>query len=193
MKFLIIISLLVTLVANIPYAIASIQGKVRPNKISWLIWTLAPGIGLIAALSKGFDWGQMPVLISVASTALILISSFINRKAYWEIQPFDWGCFVLAILALAIWYFTKNPDTALLLSMIADVLAVMPTLIKSWQHPETEGFGPYLAGVINAIIAVILIQHWSFTTSAFPVYLLVVNLLLFAVIFGRQRKLVKHG
>ncbi|GBG97100.1 hypothetical protein [Lactococcus termiticola] len=193
MNFLLIISVVVTLFANIPYAIASIQGKVRPNKISWLIWTLAPSIGLVASLSKGFDLGQMPVLVSVASTALILLSSFVNRKAYWEIRSFDWTCLVLALLALLLWYFTKNPDTALILSLVADLLAVMPTLVKSWRHPETEGIGPYLAGVINAIVAVLLIQHWNFTTSAFPIYLFLVNLILFAVIFGRQRKLVKHG
>ncbi|WP_223804603.1 hypothetical protein [Lactococcus protaetiae] len=58
MQFLIFIGAAVSLVFNIPYAWATITGRVRPNKVSWLLWTIAPAIGFFAALSKGWTWGN---------------------------------------------------------------------------------------------------------------------------------------
>lgn len=186
MQFMIFVGAAVTLVFNIPYAWATVTGRVRPNKVSWLLWSIAPAIGFFAALSKGWTWGQFPVLISFSSTALIFLCSFINRKAYWAIGRFDFICGVVSLLTLIVWAMTKNPNLAIALAIVADILASVPTLVKSWQYPETESWEPFAAGVFNAATSFFAMSIWNFTSLAFPIYLMVINGLLAIIVLRKK-------
>ncbi len=186
MQFMIFVGAAVTLVFNIPYAWATVTGRVRPNKVSWLLWSIAPAIVFFAALSKGWTWGQFPVLIYFSSTALIFLCSFINRKAYWAIGRFDFICGVVSLLTLIVWAMTKNPNLAIALAIVADILASVPTLVKSWQYPETESCEPFAAGVFNAATSFFAMSIWNFTSLAFPIYLMVVNGLLAIIVLRKK-------
>ena len=50
----------------------------------------------------------------------------------------------------------------------ADFLAGIPTLMKSWTHPETETVYSYLGAVISMGILLLTIDHWTFEVAAFP-------------------------
>jgi len=40
----------------LPYLINTLKGKTKPNKVSWLIWAVAPLIGAAAAFSAGLGF-----------------------------------------------------------------------------------------------------------------------------------------
>ena len=186
MQYLVFLGAAVTLVFNIPYAWASIRGRIRPNKVSWLLWTVAPAIGFFAALSKGWTWGEFPVLVSFASTGLIFLCSFVNRKSYWAIERFDIICGTLSVVALIVWGLTKNPALAIVLAILSDIMASIPTLVKSWRYPETETWEPFAAGVFNAGTSFFAMTIWSFTTLTFPIYLVVINAALALVVLRKR-------
>lgn len=186
MQFLIFIGAAVSLVFNIPYAWATITGRVRPNKVSWLLWTIAPAIGFFAALSKGWTWGQFPVLISFSTTALIFICSFINRKSYWAIERFDIMCGAVSVLALLVWGLTSNPNLAICFAILSDIMAAIPTAIKAWRYPETETWEPFAAGVFNAGTGFFAMTIWTFTSLAFPIYLVIINGILALIILRKK-------
>jgi hypothetical protein len=186
MMLLVFIGAAVTLAFNIPYAWATIKGRIQPNKVSWLLWTVAPAIGFFASISHGFSWGEFPVLISASSTALIFVCSLVNRRSYWAIERFDIICGFMSISALIIWGLTKNPLLAIIFAILGDVLACLPTIIKAWHHPETEGAGPYCAGIFNAATSYFAMSVWSFVSLAFPTYLLLANALLAGIILRRK-------
>ena len=107
---------------------------------------------------------------------LVLLASFINKKAYWKLEKFDYVCGLCSILALALWGITKQPVVAIIFSILSDGFAAIPTLIKSWKYPETETVNAYAAGLFCALTSFVAVKMWSFSEVAFPVYLVLLNL-----------------
>jgi hypothetical protein len=61
---------------------------------------------------------------------LIFLASFVNKKAYWKLEKFDYICGISSALALLLWWLTKEPAIAIVFAIISDAFAAIPTLIK---------------------------------------------------------------
>ena len=108
-EFLVLIAASATLVAAIAYIRSMFKGKTKPNRVTWLMWTVAPFTATFAAFSNGVAWAAVPVFMSGLSPCLILLASFLNKRAYWKLAAFDYACGALSALALVLWYVTENP------------------------------------------------------------------------------------
>ena len=53
MKYLVFVGAIFSLTGTGFYIRAMFKGKARPNKVSWLMWAIAPLIAAFAALSDG--------------------------------------------------------------------------------------------------------------------------------------------
>ena len=71
---------------------------------------------------------------------------------------------------------------AIILSIVADALAAIPTLVKAWREPETENLGPYVAGFTSQLTAIAAFKLFTVSEIAFPLYLLLINATLVLVI-----------
>ena len=117
----------------------TLRGKTQPNQVTWFLWFVAPAIGIAAALINCVDWTiQLPVFMAGFVPLLVFIASFVNKHAHWKLGMFDYACGLSSVLALVLWALTKDPVIAIIFAIIADGLAALPTLVKSWAHPETE-------------------------------------------------------
>jgi hypothetical protein len=109
---------------------------------------------------------------------LIFAASFAIKEAYWELSRLDYACGILSVLAIVFWGATRDPDIAIVLAILSDALASVPTLIKAWQYPETESPWAYSTGVFNGLTGFFAITTWTFSQYAFPAYLVVISGLL---------------
>ena len=105
---------------------------------------------------------------------LVVAASFMDPKAYARVTPFDAGCGVLSLIALAAWAVTGRGNVAILLSILADFLAAIPTIRKAHRFPHTEHAVAFLSGVAGSAITLLTIkgEDWGFASVAFPVYIL---------------------
>lgn len=186
LEYLVFVGAVAALAAAFAYIRSMFRGGAKPNRVSWLMWSIAPMIGTAAAVSNGVGWAVLPVFMSGFSPLLIFIFSFATKKAYWKITPFDYGCGILSILALSLWLITKEPNIAILFAIASDGLAAVPTLIKAWHHPETESGGPFIVGLLNSLTAFAAAKIWTFSELAFPIYLVIINILLIFSIYGKK-------
>ena len=168
------------------YAKDTLFGNTKPNRISWLLWCIAPFIGTSASLAAGVTWAALPVFISGFGPLLVLIASFANKNAYWKLEKFDYLCGLFSLLALVLWVITKNPSVAIIFAIVADALASIPTVLKGRKHPETESGSAYIGGLINALSAFTVISVWTFPEYAFPAYLVAVNIILMLPLFWKK-------
>ncbi|MGI0141476.1 MAG: hypothetical protein ACREBF_02380 [Candidatus Micrarchaeales archaeon] len=166
------------LIAVVSYVRAMLKGKVKPNRVSWFMWSIAPLIATAAAISNGVGWSVLPVFMSGFAPLLIFIASFIVKKASWKLSKFDYTCGILSLLALLLWGITANPNIAIVFAIASDGLAAVPTIAKALYHPESEGLAPFTAGLFNAASAFGAITAWTFSAVAFPVYLVIVNVVI---------------
>lgn len=160
------------------YLIGTVKGTVKPNRVTWLMWSLAPALAFFAQIQQGVGIEAWSTFIVWFVPFLIFIASFVNKKAVWKLQRLDLLCGFLSLVGLILWMVTKVGNVAIVFAIIADILAAVPTAVKSWYKPETESDSVFLMGSLNSIIALLVIKNWHFENYAFMVYLLFANGLL---------------
>src|SRR5690348_177693 len=103
----VIIGVIVQFLGGLSYLIDTVKGKVKPNRVSWLLWSIAPLVAFAAEIKQGVGIQSLTTFIVGFVPLLIFISSFVNKKAEWNLSKFDILCGVLSVLGLFGWYITK--------------------------------------------------------------------------------------
>jgi len=186
LQYLVFLAAGAFLVAAYIYVRSMLKGKVKPNRVSWLLWAIAPLIGSAAAVSNGTGLAAVPVFMAGFCPLLILVASFAVEGAHWKLVKLDYACGLLSILAIVFWGVTSDPDIAIMFAIFSDALASAPTLIKGWQYPETESVWPYLIGVFGNFTSFLAITAWTFSQYAFPAYLEIISILLVLSIYHKR-------
>ena len=190
-QYLVFIGVAISIGSFIPYIRAIIKGLVQPNKITWLLWSIAPMIAFVASVfATGFHLGQITVFVAGFLPMIIFATTFINKNAHWEIRAFDLLCGAASVITLIIWYLTKNPNVAIVLSILSDGMAALPTVIKAYKYPESEVVFPYASGIFSSGISLFTFPKISFANMAFPVYLVVLNIILTIILITKKKNKV---
>lgn len=169
------------------YVYAIVRGRVQPNKLSWLILGIAPLVAFAAEVEKEVGLRSVVTLAAGVMPLVVVAASFVNKKAYWKLNRFDMACGGLAVLALILWRLTGEGNVAIALSVAADSIAILPIVVKAWRFPHSETPVAFAGVLVNASIAILVLNRYTFADLAFPVYLLISALILEVVIIGRQR------
>jgi hypothetical protein len=175
LQYLVFLGAAVNIFGAFSYIKDTVRGQAKPNRVTWLMWSAAPLIATIAALSKGISLAVLPVFMAGFGPLLVLIASFVNPKSYWKLGTLDYTCGLFSVLALVLWGITKEANIAIIFAIASDGLAAVPTLIKAWKHPESESVVTYTTGLFNAITSFAAIKLWGFSELAFPIYLVIAN------------------
>jgi len=170
----------------LPYIKDTLKGKTKPNKMTWLMWSVAPLIGGMAAFADGVGWAALPVLASGFYPLLVFAASFVNKNSYWKLEKFDYLCGFFSAIALVLWAITKEPVIAIIFAIISDGFAGAPTLIKSWKYPETETVSTYAVSILCIPTGFASIKVWNFSSVAFLSYLTIMNMLFTSVILTKR-------
>jgi hypothetical protein len=175
-------ALAITIFGNLTYLRDTLKGETKPNRVTWLLWGAAP---LISYFSQKTSGGGIQTLYTLAIGVMpfvVLGASFLDKRAYWAITKFDIACGVMSVLALILLVATGKGLLALALSIVADMFASLPTLIKSYRHPQTETTVSYGLEIAASIIVILTIHHWIFVNYIFAIYILLSNVLFTAVL-----------
>jgi hypothetical protein len=188
---LVLIGSLVNVLGTLSYVRDTLHGHNKPNRMSFLIWSIAPLIGAVASFAQGVTWAAFPVFFTAFCPFMVFAATFVNPKAYWKLGVFDYSCGAFSILALVLWYLTSIPNIAIIFAILSDALAGLPTLIKAWRFPETESATGYVAANVSVLTSFFATSVWSFAAIAFPLYLFCLNSAVVAGVWhGRS---AKHG
>jgi hypothetical protein len=181
-KNFVILGAILSLIGGISYLLDTIRGKTKPNRVSWLLWALAPMIAFSAELKQGVGLQSLMTFMVGFNPLLIFLASFVNRKAKWKLAKLDLVCGALSVIGIILWRTTGSGNLAIFFSIVADALAGVPTIIKSYLEPGTESYKVFMFGAIIAGITLLAIDNWSFANWGFPLYILAICLLLVVLI-----------
>lgn len=191
--YLVIAGALIQLVGALVYARATWRGTARPNRVTWALWALAPLIGTAAAVVDGVGIAILPVFMAGFGPLIVFVVSLRNREAYWTLGRFDYACGAFSLAALFVWAMTHEPMTAIALAIVADGLAALPTLKKSWSAPESESVSVYAATILSAGFGMWAVGEWRPEAYAFGAYLILINIAIVAALYRSrlQRAVVR--
>lgn len=178
----VIIGTLIGAVGSAAYFIDTVKGKIRPNRVSFLLWSIAPIIAFAAQIGKGVGIESLMTLSVGVLPLIIFMGSFVNKNAEWKLNQFDLICGVLSVIGLIFWLITREGNIAIVFSMLADGLAAIPTMVKAYKYPETEAAWPWLASPIGVIITLLTLDQLTFANSAFIIYIFFVNTTIFSLV-----------
>ena len=171
----VLIGVAISVLGSWSYLVDTLKGRVKPNKVSWLLWSIAPMIAFFAMIKQGVGLTALATFTVGFLPFVIFVASFFNKNATWEISKLDIICGALSIFGLILWVITKVGNIAIFFSIVADALAAVPTIVKSFKFPETENSTIFFFGIANAIIALLAIKEWNFQSYGFQLYIVVVN------------------
>lgn len=168
------------------YVWATLTGRAQPNRVTWGCWALAPLVAFAAELQEGVGLRSLMTFAVGFGPLLIFLASFVNQDAYWRLGAFDVACGVLSIAALAGWALTRSGVVAIVFALVADLLAGIPTVLKTWSAPQTEEPILFALSTVNAGVALLTIDEWTTAQAAFPAYIAVMGVLLTAIAYRRR-------
>jgi hypothetical protein len=185
-QYLVLLGAAINIWGAVVYIRDTLKGETKPNRVTWLMWGVAPLIGVTAAFVEGARWVLLPALTTGLCPLIVFAVSFVNPNAYWKLTKFDYICGALSIAALVGWAVTSEPLVAVALAILADFFAGVPTFIKAWQYPETETGFAYTTAFFAMLTSFAALQTWTFAEYGFPGYLVFANLLLMFAIYRKK-------
>lgn len=180
-----VVGAIVGSLGGIVYLYETITGKAKPNRVTWFLWGLFPMIIFVAQRAQGVEGLSWATFAAGFTPVLVFVASFLNRNAYWKTEPRDYYLMAAAIAGIVLWALTDDPVLAIVFTLLADVFASLPTLLKAYRHPQTESWIAYAISALGFGVAVLAIPSFTFENYAFITYVFVLNGLL--AIFAWRR------
>ncbi|MDO8513980.1 MAG: hypothetical protein Q7S50_00355 [bacterium] len=164
-----ILSGLLLVAGTIPYIRDVLSRTTHPNIVSWVGWSLLTTITIVAQFAKGTNLSLVVPIASTIGTATIAVLGI--RYGYAKFNTLDKVCFVLGVVAIISWIATKEPLSAIIISIIADILFLLPTSIKSYRLPHSETMMTYVLLSAGALFGLLSSNNLELQNILYPVYL----------------------
>lgn len=171
-------------IAFIPYVVAIIKKSSKPNRASWIIWNVTNVILLVSYFSVGARATIFLPIIYVFNAFIILILSFRYGASLWS--RLDYISLFVAGFSLIIWFLTKNPLTALLMNLVMDAVAYLPTIKKSYLDPFSESRIAWLFIFLGTCLNLLAVNSFSFGVIIYPIVMFLMNGALLLVLFRKK-------
>ncbi len=178
------IAIILTLYAYIPYIKGIFKGKTKPHLFTWVVWLITTSIAAFIQVIAG---GGMGAWLTILATLVCLIITILAIKyGSKDIKRVDYIFLFAALSSIPLWVITDNPAYSAILVTGIDVLAAFPTIRKSWNHPKEEVIVTYGINIVRYTLSVIALASFSISTVVYPLGMVLMNGVIFAVLFMRR-------
>ncbi len=180
--FLIIMTGILQTLCMIPYIAGILRGDSKPMKSTWFIWATLDVITLSSMYMKGEM--NIQIIIAVLSASSVALLSL--KYGQPGLSRIDKVCLSGAVLAIALWAVSGNPLLALICSLSATLIGMIPTAVSAWQVPSRENRLAWTIGTAASICSVLTVKEWEVAASAQPIVFLVINFGMMPILYLRQ-------
>lgn len=180
--YFVIVGTLIGASGSAAYLVHTVKGKIKPNRVSFLLWSVAPIIAFFAQITQGVGLEALMTFSTGFLPLTVFLASFVNRQAKWQLTGFDILCGMLSLMGLVLWIITREGNIAIFFSIIADGFAAVPTVVKAFRYPDTELAWPWIATVFGVVLTLLTLSEFTFANCGFILYILVVNTLIFILV-----------
>ncbi|MFK4298133.1 preprotein translocase subunit Sss1 [Arthrobacter sp. GAS37] len=166
-----LVAAVIGVLGYVPYLMGIVQGAVRPNPVSWMIWALLGVVSLAGQIDGRAGLAAAVTAVTTAGCALITVLGLKGtslRSSWSALSRTDRACLAGALVALALLVTLRDPATAVILSNAVGVIGFIPTVGKVLQDPRGEGISVYAAAAVKFLLAIVAVQEWSVTTWLYP-------------------------
>lgn len=170
----------------LPYLIGIFRGRTKPERVSWLLWSILGGIAFFTQSAKGA--GDSLWLTGAQAVGDLLIFILALKYGIGGFLKRDKIALVVAFLSLVLWYLTNEPLFTLLVVVLIDGTGAVLTIIKTYELPETEPMLSWILTALGGLFGILAVGSFDFALLVFPVYTFLVNIaIVMSIILGRKK------
>ncbi len=175
-----IIAAVLAFIGNISYLIDSVKGRIQPHPYTWFIWSIVSMTTFFGGLMKGAGIGALPTGVAEMFTVMIFFFSLKNlfKKSAGPIRKVDHYYLAACLLGLVPWVMTKDPTVSVVIVVLIDIVAFIPTLRKTWANPHTEKPTLYQMNVLRHIMTLFSLQTYNIATTIHSIAMICTNTLM---------------
>ncbi len=182
----IFISSILALISPIVYAKAILKGEAKPHRTTRFILLVITTLSTASLLANHNTVAVWLAAISTIQAIIVFLLSLKYGMGGWA--KIDILCLVIAIIGIIFWQTTNNPLFGLYFSILADLTGMIPTIIKTYQLPQTEIATFFALDTIASIFTFFANSDFSVANIAYPVYLMLINALMVTLIITPKLK-----
>ncbi len=182
-----ILSGVIPALGALPYLKDTLDTKTKPHRASFLIWTMLGLIAVGSQFAQGASWSLIFPAEETIGPLVIFILAL--RQGEGGFSKWDKLAIAAAMFGLIIWYFTKDPLTALIITVAVDTIGTVLTVHKTYLDPHSETFSTWLLACVGGLLASLAVGKLSFALLLYPIYLFVANgAVVFVMLLRRKAK-----
>lgn len=174
------------LLGHIFYIKKIIKGQTKPNLVSWVIWMVAPFLGVFFQIKAGAGLSMLPIFIAGFGSLMTIVAAILVKNGFWKINTFDIIYGLFSVTALVLYVLIHNLGISIFFAILSDALAFIPTYVKTWKFPETEYHSTYSIPILTNLIGLLIIKEWSFTIYSFGIYFVIANTIMILILYRKK-------
>lgn len=174
-SILITLGAIISVASAVPYIVAVLRGEARPRLVSWVVWAVLAGVMTVSAFLQGAV--ASGVMTSITFVACSTVTVLAWRQRTNDISRLDIACLVGAVFGIVSLVVFRSPLAALVISVLVDIVAFIPTFIHAWNSPEEESLACFSLGTVAGALSLSAVLVGTITPAAllYPIYSLVFN------------------
>lgn len=169
-----VIAQFILAISILPYIISIFRGTVKPNRISWFIWSIIGFAFWLITPSTADEVTKMLTIIFMVNPTIIFILTLFKGE---NIKPDNLEQFslIIGLSSMIIWYLFKDSSGIfpITIAIIADFCALIPTLRFVLRTPQEETPLAWILFFLGSLIAVVAIEDHSLESLLLPAYMTV--------------------
>jgi hypothetical protein len=168
-----ILSVVLFLLAAPPYIIDTLRGRTKPERATWLIWSILGVIAFAAQLQLGATWSLLFTGLDTAGCVLAFLLSITYGVGGWTfLDKLGLGIAFLGVLLAVV---SHQPILAITGVILADMSGTMLTIQKTFRDPDSETTISWLLVGTGALCGAFLVRSFNLNLLLYPLYLVIAN------------------
>ncbi|HTR19002.1 MAG TPA: hypothetical protein VMH91_03450 [Candidatus Paceibacterota bacterium] len=180
------LALVVGVAGYVPYIRDTLKGSTKPHPFTYGIWAFVGAISFVAQILNNAGPGAWVSGIPVLFGIIVAILSV--RKGEPPTKR-DLKFLAGALAAIVIWRLTDDALYAVLIVIVINVFAVIPTFRKAYGKPDEETALSYSLGALRSVISIPALLSFNAVTLLPPICNIVSNVALVSMLLIRRKSL----
>jgi hypothetical protein len=165
------------------YVISILRGRTKPHRVTRFVLFFILALNFISVLAAHGNLGaELYAGIILVNAAIFLLLCV--KRGMGGSSLFDWACLIIAFCGVIGWQLSGNSLLSIWLAAIADFVAYLPAIAKTWQHPNTESPWLYILGTIGTGLG--LFAYKLSTVSIFQISTIISALIMIFCIYHKK-------
>lgn len=178
------ISSVLPLIGGLIYCRAILRGDARPHRTTKLVILVIGFLSTAALFNQILSAGFFLSLVSTLQAAATFFLSIKRGLGGWS--KIDLICLLIALCGIILWQMTQNPIVGLYTAIGADLVGMIPELIKTYRWPETEIVSFFAIDTFAGFLNILATSNPKMNNLAYPTYIFLINLMMTLLVLRKN-------